>query len=39
MKSGHRYTIPVTVSKTSNGINVGIDGWIDDGLDYGGVAE
>ena len=37
--SGKRYTIPVTVSKTSNGINVGVGDWEDDDIDYGGVAE
>lgn len=36
---GKRYTIPVTVSKTSNGINVGIGDWEDEDIDYGGVAE
>lgn len=38
-QSGHRYTLPITVNKTSNGINVNIDDWIDDGTDNGGVAE
>lgn len=38
-QSGHRYTLPITVNKTSNGINVNIDDWIDDGIDNGGVAE
>ena len=33
----HRFT--VTVSKTSSGINVNIDGWETDGRDNGGVAE
>lgn len=37
--SGKRYTISVTVSKTSNGINVGIGDWEEDDTDYGGVAE
>lgn len=33
----HKFT--VTVSKTSNGINVGITQWDTDGVDHGGVAE
>ena len=33
----HKFT--VTVSKTSNGINVNIDGWETDDTDNGGVAE
>ena len=33
----HKFT--VTVSKTSNGINVNIDGWQTDDTDNGGVAE
>lgn len=33
----HKFT--VTVSKTSNGINVGISGWETDDVDHGGVAE
>lgn len=33
----HKFT--VTVSKTSNGINVGITGWETDDVDHGGVAE
>lgn len=37
--SGKRHTIPVTISKTSNGINVGISGWEDDNTDNGGTAE
>lgn len=36
---GKRYSIPVTVSKTSNGINVGIGAWEDDDIDNGGTAE
>lgn len=36
---GKRHSFTVTVSKTSNGINVGIDGWEDDGKDNGGKAE
>ena len=38
-RSGTRHTITVTVSKTSNGINVDISPWEDDGEDYGGTAE
>ena len=33
----HRFT--VTLSKTSNGINVSIGQWEDDGTDNGGTAE
>ena len=33
----HKFT--VTVSKTSNGVNVNINPWTDDGTDNGGVAE
>lgn len=36
---GKRHSIPVTVSKTSNGINVGIGSWEDDDTDNGGTAE
>ncbi len=45
LKKGHtfeknkRYTFTVKVNKTSNGINVNIGQWDDDGVDYGGVAE
>ena len=38
-KSATRHTFTVTVSKTSNGINVNIEGWTDDEVDNGGVAE
>ena len=38
-RSGYRHTFTITVNKTSNGINVGIGGWEDDGVDHGGVAE
>ena len=38
-ESGHLYRCTVTLSKTSNGINVSIDRWQDDGVDYGGTAE
>ncbi len=34
-----RYNFTVTVDKTNNGINVGIGGWEEDGVDHGGVAE
>ena len=37
--SGKSYKFTVTVSKTSNGINVNIDGWETDDTDNGGVAE
>lgn len=33
----HKFT--VTLSKTSNGVNVNITKWEDDGIDYGGTAE
>lgn len=36
---GKRHTFTVTVSKTSNGINVGIGDWEEDGNDNGGTAE
>lgn len=36
---GKRHTFTVTVKKTSNGINVDIGSWEDDGVDNGGVAE
>lgn len=38
-RSGYRHTFTITVNKTSNGINVGIGSWEDDGVDHGGVAE
>lgn len=37
--SGKRHQFTVTVKRTGNGINVGIDDWIDDGTDHGGTAE
>lgn len=37
--SGKSHKFTVTVSKTSNGINVNIDGWETDDTDNGGVAE
>lgn len=36
---GKRHTFTITVKKTSNGINVDIGDWTDDGEDHGGVAE
>lgn len=36
---GKRHRFTVTLSKTSNGINVDIDDWEDDGTDNGGTAE
>lgn len=39
LESGRRYRLTVVLSKTSNGINVSIDQWEDDGTDYGGTAE
>lgn len=38
-ETGKRYNFTVTLSKTSNGVNVGITKWEDDGIDYGGTAE
>ena len=38
-ESGKRHKFTVTLSKTSNGINVTIDQWEDDGTDNGGTAE
>ena len=37
--SGKRHNFTVTVSKTSNGVNVEIGEWEDDGTDEGGTAE
>lgn len=37
--AGKRHNFTVTVSKTSNGINVNIGSWNDDGTDNGGTAE
>lgn len=36
---GKRHLFTTTVSKTSNGINVGIGAWEDDNIDNGGTAE
>lgn len=36
---GKRYNFTVTLNKTSNGVNVSITKWEDDGIDYGGTAE
>ena len=38
-EANKRHTFTVTVNKTSNGINVGIGNWEDDGEDHGGVVE
>lgn len=38
-ESGRKYKFTVTLSKTSNGVNVNITKWEDDGIDYGGTAE
>lgn len=38
-ESGKSHKFTVTVSKTSNGINVNISQWETDGIDNGGVAE
>ena len=37
--AGKKYQFTVTLSKTSNGVNVNITKWEDDGIDYGGTAE
>jgi hypothetical protein len=37
-EAAKRYTFTVTVTKTSEGINVGITSWSDDGKDNGGTA-
>ena len=38
-KAGKKHQFTVTLSKTSNGVNVNITKWEDDGIDYGGTAE
>ncbi len=38
-ESGQKYKFTVTLSKTSNGVNVNITKWEDDGIDHGGTAE
>lgn len=38
-ESGKCYKSTITVKKTSNGVNVDITKWEDDGIDYGGTAE
>ena len=38
-EAGKRYKFTITLSKTSNGVNVSITKWQDDGIDYGGTAE
>ena len=38
-EAGKSLKFTVTVSKTSNGVNVNITKWEDDGKDYGGTAE
>lgn len=38
-KAGKSHKFTITLSKTTNGVNVGITKWEDDGLDYGGTAE
>lgn len=38
-EGGKDHTFTVTLSKTSNGVNVEINPWVDDGTDNGGIAE
>ena len=38
-EAGRTHKFTVTLSKTSNGVNVNISKWEDDGIDYGGTAE
>lgn len=38
-ETGKRYNFTITLSRTSNGVNVNITNWEDDGIDYGGTAE
>ena len=38
-EAGKKHSFTVTLSKTSNGVNVNITKWEDDGIDYGGTAE
>ena len=38
-EANKRYMCTVEVTKTSEGVNVSIGDWEDDGTDYGGVAE
>ena len=38
-EAGRMHKFTVTLSKTSNGVNVNISKWEDDGIDYGGTAE
>lgn len=38
-ENGKRYNCTVVLSKTSEGVNVTIGDWDDDGTDYGGTAE
>lgn len=39
LEAGKKHKFTVTLSKTSNGVNVNITKWEDDGIDYGGTAE
>lgn len=38
-EAGKNHQFTVTLSKTSNGVNVNITKWEDDGIDHGGTAE
>lgn len=38
-ESGKNHQFTITINKTSNGVNVNINPWADDGTDNGGVAE
>lgn len=38
-ESGKNHQFTVTLNKTSNGVNVNINPWADDGTDNGGIAE
>lgn len=35
-ESGKQYQCTITVNKLGEGVNIGIEGWEDSGIDYGG---
>ena len=39
LKSGKQHTCTLTVERTNQGINIGIDGWETEGDDFGGTVE
>jgi hypothetical protein len=39
LEGGMQHKCTITVTKTDQGINIGVSGWVVDSYDYGGVLE